>query len=63
MVCLNADANVGTILGRVFAHSNVVDNCSTGELIYGIDEESGSISVNKSGWLQLTKTIPDSYTG
>ena len=63
MVCLNGDTGVGTVLGRVFAHSNAGDNCSSGGLSYGIEEESGSISVNNSGWLQLIKTIPDSFTG
>lgn len=63
MVCLNTAANVGTTLGRVFAHSNIQDNCSTEEPIFGIDEGSGSISVNSSGWLQLTEATSSTAKG
>lgn len=63
VVCLNSDANVGTTLGRLFAHSSVLDNCSSGELMYDVSGGSGSVSVNNSGWLQLAKTIPTANKG
>ena len=63
VVCLNSASNVGSVLGRVFAHSNTGDNCTSGELSYDIDEETGSIAVNNTGWLTLTKQISGSFTG